>query len=183
MFDKRLNLPSFPFCWKKSNNIITALTAFEGPLGSLSYSRSSSCFSQNVLSLHNCVSESLFIHFLREVFPDLSRESVLPSSRCPSATPLPIDAVWMPLSVPQAALYHFHQGPSSSHALGYLYSHPSPRALVAQHSDSVDRKKTGQQRWHFPRWVSNGPGALQDTHWPSFLRAFECLFPSPGKLW
>lgn len=183
MFDKRLNLPSFPFCWKKSNDIITALTAFEGPLGSLSYSHSSSCLSQNVLSLLNCVSESLFIHFLREVFPDLSRESVLPSSQSPSATPLPIDVLWMPLSVPQAALYHFHQGPSSSHALGYLYSYPSPRALVAQHSDNVDRKKTGRQRWRFPHWVSNGPGVLQDTHWPSFLRAFACLFPSPGKLW
>lgn len=103
-FNKYLTLPSSPFCWKKSSIMIMALPALECSIGSVS-----AFFYHKLLHQLACPFPSsllirvLLFHSLG-VFPDPSRELFLPS-------PFPHqDVVWMPLQ-------HFHQGPSSFHAL------------------------------------------------------------------
>lgn len=183
MFDKRLDLPSFPFCWKKRNNIITALTAFEGPLGSLSFSRSSSCLSQNVLSLHNCLSESFFTHFLREVFPDPSRESVLPSSQPSSAPHHPQMLSGCPCLCPRLlCIISIRVLPLFMLLDIYIQIHLpepwQPSILIT----SIERRLVGRGG-AFPTGCQMAQEPCRTPTWPSFLRAFSGLLPSPGKLW
>lgn len=138
----------------------------------LYFSSSSSCFNCNALSLPNHLSESLSFHFLR-VFPDPSKKLFLPSPSIHRS----LDA----LACPPCCFVSFLSWPLQlacswrAESFPYLYSHPSPRGLIARYAanvtalncpDEIDitrgRGSTGWQRWHFA--FPNGCYMAQEPH-------------------
>lgn len=159
MFDKCLNLPSSPFSWKKSNIIITVLPAFECCLGSLS---------AFIFLAQAPASAKMPLPFLTAYQSPSSVTSsekfsqVLPGNYF-SLAPSPIDVVWMPFPVPQAALYHFH--PSFQLLDIYIHVHlpepwqPSTQIMLAEGRlvAEVVLSLMGVKWPRNPAWHAHGP--------------------------